>query len=255
MSEKPVDPPKVVVRSTEDDAARQLPKRFYKAATACAQDGGFAIELDGRAVRTPQRQVLLVPTMALGQAIADEWNALGDVIDPQFLPLTKIANTAADGVMGREQDVHDEVVRFIGNDLLFYRADNPQGLVDRQVGAWDPVLDWFRQTYDAEFRVTAGIMPIEQDIRSVAKAASALSGETAMSLGPLHVITTLTGSALLAIAHRHGHLSAEDIWQLSHIDEDWQIEQWGEDAEATERRQKRQAELNAASKFLSLLVR
>jgi len=250
MSDMPADPPKVVMRSSEDEAARQLPKRFHKVAAAVAHEGGFSIELDGRSLKTPKRTTLQVPTLALGGAIAAEWNALEEVIDPAQLPLTKLANTAIDGITGKEREVHDDIVRYISNDLLFYRAETPQELVRRQVLAWDPLLGWFQETYDAEFKVTAGIMPIEQDIRSVAKAASALSNENAMTLAALHVMTTLTGSALLAIAHRHGRLAIGQMWEAAHVDEDWQIEKWGDDSEATFRRHQRRNELERAADFL-----
>ena len=254
MPDTPVDPPKVVIRSSEDDAARQLPKKFFKQAVAVPTvDGdGFGIELDSRALKTPRRERLQLPTRALGEAVAAEWNELEDVIDPALLPLTKLANTAIDGILCREREVHDDIVRYIGNDLLFYRAETPDALAKRQAASWDPILRWFEETYGAGFMVTAGIMPIEQDIRSVAKAASALSNETAMTLAPLHVMTTLTGSALLAIAHHHGALDIEAVWNAAHVDEDWQIEQWGEDAEAMARRQVRRGELEKAAEFLRL---
>lgn len=253
--DKPAKPyvPAASPRSSEDDASRQLPKRFYKTAATAPNDNGYAVELDGRGIKTPKRVALTVPTEALATAIAAEWNALGDLIDPDLLPLTKIANTAIDGIIGREGEVHDDIVRYIGNDLLFYRADLPKALVDRQAEAWDPILDWFAETLDANFKSTAGIMPIEQNLVSVAKAASALSNETAMSLAPLHVMTTLTGSALLTIAHLKGHISVEQVWHATNIDEDWQIEQWGRDDEAEERRAKQYAELQAAADFLVML--
>ncbi len=256
MTDNPKPPPYVPAaspRSSEDDAARQLPKRFYEIAAVAQRETGYAIELDGRGIKTPKRTALAVPTEALASAIAAEWNALGELIDPEQLPLTKIANTAIDGITGREGEVLDDIVRYIGNDLLFYRADIPKELVERQAEAWDPILAWFTEAFKAIFKSTVGIMPIEQNIVSVAKAASALSNKTAMSLAPLHVITTLTGSALLAIAHQQGRLTADQVWQANHIDEDWQIEQWGSDAEAEERRAKRRAELQSAVEFLAML--
>jgi chaperone required for assembly of F1-ATPase len=258
MTDNPEPPPYVPAaspRSSEDDVARQLPKRFYGKAAVARHEIGYAVELDGRGIKTPKRTALNVPTEALAAAIAAEWNALGELIDPEQLPLTKIANTAIDGVTGREGEIHDDIVRYIGNDLLFYRADIPQELVDRQAEAWNPVLDWFAETFQATFKSTVGIMPIEQNFVSVAKAASALTNETAMSLAPLHVITTLTGSALLAIAHLRGRLTADQVWQATHIDEDWQIEQWGSDDEAEERRVKRRTELQSAVDFLVMLRR
>lgn len=240
-------------RSSEDDAARQLPKRFYKQAAVAIVPDGFAIELDGRSVKTPGRVPLVLPSKSLADAISAEWDALAEVIDPGLLPLTKLANTAIDGVTGRESEVHDDIVRFIGNDLLFYRAERPDALVARQAAAWDPVLAYFEETFGSVFKTTAGIMPIEQNPIMVAKAASALSKETALSLAPLHVMTTLTGSALLAIGHSTGHLDPDQVWAATHVDEDWQIEQWGADAEAEDRRLKRRAEMQAAVNFLVLL--
>jgi len=258
MSDTPPEQPRapsVSPRSTQDDEARQLPKRFYKEAAAIACDGGFAIELDGRSLKTPKRTGLVVPTEPLATAIAGEWNTVGDTIDPERLPLTKIANTAIDGITGREREVHDDIVRYIGNDLLFYRADIPETLAARQAAAWDPILAWFADAWDAEFKITVGVMPVEQNLVSVAKAASALTSETAMSLAPLHVMTTLTGSALLTIAHLKGHLTPDEIWHTTHIDEDWQIEHWGADADAAERRGKRRTELQSAAEFLAMLGR
>lgn len=249
----PPEKPEGTPRSTQDDEARQLPKRFYKQAAAASQGNSYAIELDGRTIKTPKRTALGVPTEALAIAIASEWNALADEIDPEKLPLTKIANTAIDGVKGREREVHDDIVRYIGNDLLFYRADSPEQLVSRQAAAWDPILDWIADTFGVEFKTTVGIMPIEQNLLNVAKAASALSDETAMSLAPLHVMTTLTGSALLTIAHLKGRLTPDQVWHATHIDEDWQIEHWGNDDEAIERRARRRAELQSAADFLAML--
>ena len=247
--------PAAAPRSTQDDEARQLPKRFYSEASARPRETGFAVDLDGRPLKTPKRAALVVPTHALALAIAGEWNALTDVIDPEQLPLTKLANTALDGITGREREVHDDIVRYIGNDLLFYRADLPAPLVARQAAAWDPVLAWFSSVWRAEFRTTTGVMPVEQNLVAVAKAASALTNATAMTLAPLHAMTTLTGSALLTIAHLEGQLTLDDVWHAAHIDEDWQIEKWGHDTEAAERHAKRRAELQSTADFLGMLER
>jgi chaperone required for assembly of F1-ATPase len=255
MTDQPDKPAPGAPRSTQDDEARRLPKRFYSEATTVNHDAGFAIQLDGRTIKTPSREALVVPTEPLAQAIAAEWNALGDEIDPEKLPLTKIANTAIDGVRAREREVHDDIVRYIGNDLLFYRAETPGALAARQAEAWDPILAWFAETFGAEFKTTAGIMPIEQNMVSIAKAASALTNETAMSLAPLHLMTTLTGSALLTIAHLKGHLTTDQVWHATHVDEDWQIEQWGHDDEAAERRSRRRNELQNTADFLAMLRR
>ncbi len=251
--ERTDDPSKARVRVSDDALRPQLPKRFFKAADVEQSDDGWRVVLDGRPLRTPKRAELIMPSRTLAEAMAAEWNALGDVIDPARLPLTKIANTAIDGVCGREREVHDDIVRYIGNDLLCYRAEAPQELVTRQAAAWDPVLAWIEETFGATLKVTQGIMPVEQNIVAVAKVASGLADEDALSLAPLHVMTTLTGSAVLTIAHLKGRLSAEAVWQATHVDEDWQIEQWGEDAEASERRAKRWAEMQSAALFLRLV--
>ncbi len=241
-------------RISREAVAPVLPKRFYKmAATGTDDTGNITILLDGRPVRTPKRQLLAVPTAALGDTIAAEWSAQGETIDPTTMPLTRTANTAIDGIVGREREIHDDIVEYIGNDLICYRAEAPRELVAIQNAAWDPVLEWIAQAFATRLRTTAGIMPIEQDIVDVARIASALSRETAFSLAPLHIMTTLTGSALLTIAYRKGFMKPEAVWTATHVDEDWQIAQWGADAEAMERREKRWAEFQAAARFLELL--
>jgi chaperone required for assembly of F1-ATPase len=253
MTDQPDKPDHGAPRSSQDDEARRMPKRFYSQAKTANLDTGFAIQLDGRTIKTPSSEALVVPTEPLARAIAAEWNALGDEIDPAKLPLTKIANTAIDGVRAREREVHDDIARYIGNDLLFYRAETPEALIARQVKAWDPILQWFSETFGAEFRTTTGIMPIEQNMISIAKTASALTNETAMSLASLHLMTTLTGSALLTIAHLKAHLTIDEVWHATHIDEDWQIEQWGHDDEAAERRARRRNELQNFADFFAML--
>lgn len=230
----------------------ELPAKFFKEARAEAGGGGIQITLDGRGLKTPKKADLVVATMALGEAIAAEWNALEEKIDPGRLPLTKIANTVIDGVVGKEGELHEDIVRFIGNDLLFYRAGSPRELDQRQGDAWDPVLSWVSERFDAQFTVTEGVMPVEQNLVSVAKVASALSGADAMKLAPVHVMTTMTGSALLVIAFLEGRLTADEVWAATHVDETWQEEQWGTDGEASERRAVRRAEFDAAVRFLEL---
>lgn len=239
-------------RISAEALGRELPKKFYAEAGVAPAEGGYQVTLDGRPLRTPRKAKLIVGSEALANRIAAEWNALEDTIDPARLPLTKIANTVIDGVVGAEREIHDDIVRFIGNDLLFYRAGSPQGLDARQAAQWDPVLDWVAETYGARFKVTEGVMPVTQNLVSVAKAASALSDADAMVLASIHVITTLTGSALLAVALKEGRLTADEVWAAAHIDEAWQEEQWGADAEAAARQAKRRSEFDAAVTFLRL---
>ena len=182
-----------------------LPKRFYKSAGAAAithSDGSrrWGIELDGRAVKTPKKRVLEVPSQAFATAIAAEWAAQAERIDPAAMPLTRIANTAIDAVADMMDEVAADIVKFAGSDLLCYRAEGPQALVAQQAGAWDPVLSWAHQTIGARFVLAQGIVPVTQPELSLEKIASALQGYDAFDLTALHIITTLTGSALLALA-------------------------------------------------------
>lgn len=240
------------MRSTGSTAGRQLPKRFYKHATISAQ-APFAVLLDGKPVKTPAKQDLAVPAQALATALADEWRNQADHIDPATMPLTRLVNSALDGVMGREAEVRAEIAKYAGSDLVCYRADGPPGLVQRQGEAWDPVLAWAHRALAARFETAAGIMPVGQSPQGLQAVARALERYDALRLAGLHVMTTLMGSALLALAHASGHLSVDAAWAAAHVDEDWQISQWGEDAEAKARRARRWSEMQAASRLLQLL--
>lgn len=228
----------------------QLPKRFYKTASVASTPDGFAVQLDGRPVRTPAKRPLAVPSAELAAALADEWERQQDVIDPATMPLTRVLNSAIDGVQGREDQVRDEIAKYAASDLLCYRADHPEALVDLQAAAWDPVLDWARSQYGVSLRVTTGLMPVAQEEGEIARLRTALASEGTLVVTALHVMTTLTGSALLALAHRHGVLDADAAWSAAHVDEDWQISQWGEDAEAALRHAHRRREFLSASQVM-----
>jgi chaperone required for assembly of F1-ATPase len=230
-----------------------LPKRFYKEVTVEARDGGFAVLLDGKSVRTPKKEALTLPTRALAEAIAEEWAAQGAHIDPATMPLSKLAITALDAVVHHKSEVAADIVKFAGSDLLCYRAESPVALVRLQAEVWDPVLSWAESELGARFALAEGVMPVEQSQAVLDGIASQVAPYDAMALTCLHVMTTLMGSALLMLAHAKGKLSAADAWAAAHLDEDWQISQWGVDVEAAERREKRWAEMQAASRFLSLL--
>jgi chaperone required for assembly of F1-ATPase len=231
-----------------------LPKRFYKHVTVEAGDGGFAVLLDGRPVRTPLKLPLTLPTRVLAEAIAVEWAAQEANIDPATMPLSRLAITAIDGVAKHRDEVAAEIVRFAGSDLLCYRAEAPDPLVALQTEAWDPVLRWAEADLGARFELAEGVMPVTQSAATLERVAEAVAPYDPMALTSLHVMTTLTGSALLALAQALGRLSVEEAWAAAHIDEDWQISQWGVDMEAADRREKRWAEMQAASRFLSLLA-
>lgn len=231
------------------DAPKNALKRFYKAVTIVSTDAGWQVLLDGRGVKTPKRQPLLLPTKALGEAIAAEWEAQGPFIDPRRMPLTKLANSTLDGVVGREEAVAAEIVGYGANDLLCYRAERPETLAMLQRQHWDPLLDWTRERFGADLSPTTGVMPVGQTPEAVAKLGDAVASLDAFALAAAHVMTTLTGSAVLALAYIHGRLSLDEAWAAAHVDEDFQIVRWGEDAEAQARRELRRTEMAAASIF------
>jgi chaperone required for assembly of F1-ATPase len=234
--------------------ASAQPQRFYKAVTVEGTGRSFRVLLDGKPIRTPAKRELVLPTQGLAEAVAGEWSAQGVRVDPRSMPLTRLANSAIDGVAGREAEVRADIVKYADSDLVCYRADGPQELVRRQAECWDPILAWAGDALGARFDVATGIMPVTQPEASKAAVAGALDGLDAFTLAPLHVITTLTGSVLLTLAHARGHISAEAAWALAHVDEDFQIGKWGEDAEARARRERRWAEMAAASRMLALLM-
>jgi len=230
-----------------------LPKRFYTAVTVAPAAGGYAILLDGKPVRTPRKLPLVVPTRPLAEAIAEEWAAQKERIDPASMPLSKLAITAIDGVAAHMADVAADIVKFAGSDLLCYRAEEPEALAVLQAAAWDPILRWAEAELGAHFTTAKGIMPVEQRPEALDRVAAAVAPFGAMALTALHVMTTLTGSAILALAHASGRLSLEEAWTAAHVDEDWQVSRWGIDVEAAARRARRWAEMQAASRFLKLL--
>lgn len=237
---------------SKDALRAPLPKRFYKQACAAPAEGGFGIELDGRPVRTPGKRLLVVASQPLAQAIATEWSQQGNEIDPATMPLTRIVNSALDAVAVHAGAVAGDIGQFAGSDLLLYRAESPVELVARQASAWNPVIAWARGRLGADLRVTSGVMPVAQS-ETVIGAVSRLAEKAGpLRLAALHVMTTLTGSALLALAHAEGLLGWEEAWTAAHIDEDWQIEQWGEDGEAADRRAARRREFEAASRIYHL---
>ena len=245
---RPLDP----MESARRGGRPSLRKRFYERAHVAETDGGGAqILLDGKPVKTPARNALAAPTRALADAIAAEWDAQKDVIDPASMPLTRLANAAIDAVSNAAVPVADEVAEYLGTDLLCYRADAPAGLIDKQSVAWDPVLAWAREQFGARFALAQGVVHVPQPREAIAAVRAAIPGEP-WRLAAVSSITTLTGSALLALALAHDALDAETAWAAAHVDEDWQMSQWGKDDLALERRAFREAEFRAAVTVLSL---
>lgn len=225
---------------------RPLPKRFYKQVTVEPRGGGHAVHLDGRPLRTPGKLVLVLPSEGMATAIAEEWAAQGEIIDPMTMPLTRLANSVRDQVEGREDAVRADILKYAGSDLLCYRAEGPDGLIAAQAAAWDPLLDWTRTHLGADLAVATGLMPVEQSAASRAAIEAALAPLASFRLASAHVMTTLLGSVVLMLATEAGRLTPEEAWKAAHIDEDWQIAKWGEDAEATRRQQGRKREFLAA---------
>jgi chaperone required for assembly of F1-ATPase len=245
---QPLDPMEAARRAVRPN----LRKRFYKEAAAGeAGNDGFPVLLDGKPVRTPARRLLAAPTRALAQALAEEWNAQGDVIDPARMPLTRLANAVIDAVAERPGPVADEVARYLGSDLVCYRAEAPEGLVARQSEIWDSLLAFARNDLDARFVQVAGVMFAEQPPHAIEAARAHIPADT-WRLGAVSSITTLTGSALLALALAKGALDADAAWDAAHLDEDWQMEQWGRDELALARRAFRRADFDAAATVLAL---
>lgn len=227
--------------------AKPLPKRFYTAATAEARGGRHAVLLDGRQAKTPGKRDLVLDHPTLAQRVAQEWAAQGTVIDPTTMPFTRLVFTALDAVAARAADVAADVVKYAGSDLLYYRADHPAGLVEAQARHWDPVLAWAEREIGGRFILAEGVMHVGQPPQTIERVADMVGTFDVLPLTGLHVMTTLTGSALLALAVAKGHLTAAAAWTAAHVDEDWQISQWGEDAEARARRDARWRDMAAAA--------
>ncbi len=235
------------------DPARQLPKRFYKEAAIGEAEGGFSILLDGRPVNTPAKRRLVAPSRTLAEALASEWAGQGERIDPAIMPLTKLVNSAIDGVAQQMADVEAELVKYAGSDMICYRAGEPEGLAAAQRGAWDPLLAFARDRLGARLTLAEGVMFAAQPEAAVAALAAAVRetvGEGAaapLRLAALHVMTTLTGSLIIALAKTLNHIDLAEAWAAAHIDEDFQMRAWGADAEALARREARFKEMAAAA--------
>jgi len=242
-------------RVAEPSRESQLPKKFYEAAEIAEEDGLFKVLLDGRPVRTPGKSLLQLPSKAVMVSIAAEWHAQEKHIDPMTMPVTRLINTAIDGVATDMQAVKEDIIRYAGTDLLCYRAEAPDQLVEQQNQLWDPVIDWAQNALSARFELAAGVMHIDQPPESIS-AFSVHVGQIddPAVLAATHVVMTLTGSAILAMAVCKGHLECENAWKLAHVDEDWNISLWGEDEETSERRAKRFLDMNAACEVIKAMA-
>ena len=208
--------------------------------------------LDARAVRTPQRTPVVLPTRALAEAIAAEWEAQESKIRPERMPLTRLANSAIDRAPVHRETVITGLLAYGETDLLCYRAEWPQALVAHQSAVWDPILDWARRELGADVQTAVGVMPVAQPAEAMSAFEEALRRLDDFALTALNQMGSLTASLLLALAVERGYLTVEDAWRAAHVDEDWQIAQWGEDASARQRREAQWADMAAAARFLSL---
>lgn len=227
-------------------------KRFWEAAEVVEDGGRFSVTLDGQDVKTPAKQALRLPSFEMAEAVAAEWRAQGEKIDPMTMPVTRSANAALDKVSVQHSEVADLIAAYGGSDLICYRADGPVGLVARQCAVWDPLVDWSATKLNAPLAITTGVMPIAQAQTSM-DIFRAKTGEfDAFRLTAFHDLVSLSGSLVIGFAVIYDHLPIEDAWDASRIDETWQIEQWGEDEEASEQAALKRAAFVHANRFFRL---
>lgn len=246
------DPMRVASQSMKP----KLPKRFYKTVDVIEEAGGFIVRLDGKSVRTPAKTPVRVANEPTALLLVSEWQAQEEHIDPTTMPMTRLVNTAIDGVATDMQAVKEDIIRFAGSDLLCYRADGPQGLQAMQLEHWDPLIDWAQSALGARFVLTEGIIHVAQPPETI----SAYSAHVGMidqpvQLASVHSLTSLSGSAIIAMALFKGSVDADEAWTATHVDEDWQASQWGEDSEAQALRAARKREFDAAVEMLEALKR
>jgi chaperone required for assembly of F1-ATPase len=226
-------------------------KRFYKTATIAPEGEGYTVQLDGRSMKTPAGNALILPTPALADAVAEEWRGQGDTINLEKMPFTKSANTAIERVRPQRAEVTEELLRYGSGDLLCYRAEDPK-LAERQRQHWDPVLDWLATRHNARLSLTEGVVHIDQPGDAVVALGRALAPLNDYVLTGVYLVTTLTGSLALALALQDAHLDTGTAFDKAHLDERYQREKWGADAEADKRLASLQQELETAAKFMNL---
>jgi chaperone required for assembly of F1-ATPase len=249
MSESPWD---LAARLARASLRRPEIKRFYERAGVGEADGGWALLLDGRGARTPGKNRLVAATRVVAEAIAAEWAGQGAVVDPASMPITRLANSAIDGVANTLEETRADIAGYAGADLLCYRAEAPEALVAMQAAAFDPVLAWAEEALGARFVLSAGVMHVAQPERALAAVRSAVDVyESPFAVAALHGLTSLSGSVLLALAVARAAISADAAWRAAHVDEDFQIRQWSEDAEAMQRRAARWREFEAAARVIA----
>lgn len=239
-------------RAAQSHARQQSPKRFYREVSVGEDADGFAVLLDGKAVRTPGLKPIRLSARPVAEALAAEWQAQGETIEFADMPLVRLVNSGIEAGEERLADFRTEVVKYCGSDLLLYRADTPRELVEAQEAAWDPVLIALARALEVKFQPTVGIVHVAQPERTLQRLAEHLEAEGLLRLTAMTSLLSLTGSGLLTIALAEGLVTAEATWSAAHVDEDHNIRLWGEDAEASERRAFRRREFEAAALLLDL---
>ncbi|GAA6180008.1 ATPase [Shimia sp. NS0008-38b] len=225
-------------------------KRFWKDTTPEAVEGGYGVFLDGRAVKTPAKAALVVPTQVMAEAMAAEWDAQDGEVDPASMPVTRSANAAIDKVAIQHAEVAEMLAEYGGSDLVCYRATTPQELIDRQVEAWDPLLVWAEESLGAKLKPVAGVMFEAQDSESLRKLSTLVHGFDNFQMAAFHDLVGISGSLIIGFAATHDLHPIETLWRLSRIDEQWQEDQWGRDDDAAEEAEKKhQAFLHAYAFF------
>ncbi|WP_029039810.1 ATP12 family chaperone protein [Cucumibacter marinus] len=232
-------------------AQRQLPKRFYKTADVAEGEGGlFRVLLDGKPIKTPGRATVEMPSKALAEKVAGEWGSQGEFIDPALMPFTRLVNTSVESGEQVIPALRAEIVKYAGTDLLLYRADGPDSLVERQAEHWDKALADFARRFDIRFVATTGIMHQQQSEETLTRVDRLTEGFGVFSLMAVTSITAITGSAVLSLGLAHDLFERDAAWAAAHVDEDFNISQWGEDSEAAARRSKRREDYDAALDIL-----
>jgi chaperone required for assembly of F1-ATPase len=228
-------------------------KRVYKKAEPVVTAGGYGVALDGKPLRTPGKRNLVVPNKILAAAIAEEWNAQTEEVRPTSMPMTRLATTALDRVSPNREAVVNQTAKYAGTDLVCYRAARPQALTARQQAVWQPLIDWAVLRFDAPLRVTTGVIPQSQSPATLRAFAAAVAEHDDFTLTALHAATAASGSLVIGLALLEGHVGADEAFAASQLDESFQIEAWGEDAEQAVRRRALAGDIEAAARFISLL--
>lgn len=228
-------------------------KRFYETVGVNKVEDGFTVVLDGRPVRTPEKSAFTVPTEALAKAMAEEWDAQEEEINFDAMPISRLAGTVIDRIATRRDEVVDSILKYAGTDMLCYRVEHPNDLVVRQAKQWQPLLDWAAETHGVNLEVTTGILPLSQKDACHAALRKAVSAHDDWQMAGLTNAVQACGSLVVGLALVAGRIDADEAFEVSELEATHQIEQWGEDAEATQRRKTLKAEIGMTAAYLAYL--